>query len=153
MAVNPDLTMKLLDVVTAYLYGNLDTDIYMKVPEGIPIPNQDRANRGLYSVLLKKLLYGLKQCGRMWYSRLSDFLHEKGYTSSTNCPCVFIQRSQDGLCIISVYVDDLIIIGTPRDIEEASSYLMSEFEMKDLGKTKFCLGLQLEHSPAGILVH
>ena len=30
---------------------------------------------------------------------------------------------------------------------------MSEFEMKDLGKTKFCLGLQLEYSPAGILMH
>ena len=73
MAVNLDLTMKLMDVVTAYLYGNLDSDIYMKVPEGIPIPNQDRANRGLYSVLLKKSLYGLKQSGRMWYNRLSDF--------------------------------------------------------------------------------
>ena len=35
MAVNLDLTMKLMDVVTAYLYGNLDSDIYMKVPEGI----------------------------------------------------------------------------------------------------------------------
>ena len=52
-----------------------------------------------------------------------------------------------------MYVDDLNIIGTPEDIEEASSYLMSEFEMKDLGKTKLCLGLQLEHSPDGILVH
>ena len=52
-----------------------------------------------------------------------------------------------------MYVDDLNIIDTPRDIEEASSYLMSEFEMKDLGKTKFCLGLQLEHSPVGILMH
>ena len=25
--------------------------------------------------------------------------------------------------------------------------------MKDLGKTKYCLGLQLEHRPSGILVH
>jgi hypothetical protein len=25
--------------------------------------------------------------------------------------------------------------------------------MKDLGKTKFCLGLQLDHLPTGILVH
>jgi hypothetical protein len=25
--------------------------------------------------------------------------------------------------------------------------------MKDLGKTKFCLGLQLEHLPTGTLVH
>ena len=153
MAVNMGLKMKLMDVVTAYLYGNLDSNIYMKVPEGIPVPNHDRANRGLYSVQLQKALYGLRQSGRMWYNRLSDFLHEKGYTSNKDCPCVFIRRSQDGFCIISVYVDDLNIIGTPEDIEEASSYLMSEFEMKDLGKTKFCLGLQLEHSPDGILVH
>jgi hypothetical protein len=41
VAVNLDLTMKLMDVVTAYLYGNLDSEIYMKVPEGIPIPNQE----------------------------------------------------------------------------------------------------------------
>jgi len=25
--------------------------------------------------------------------------------------------------------------------------------MEDLGKTKYCLGLQLEHRPSGILVH
>ena len=82
--------------------------------------------RPLY-VLLKKSLYGLKQSGRMWYNRLSDFLHQKGYTRNKDYPCVFIRRSQDGFYIISVYVDELNIIGTPRDIEEASSYLMSEF--------------------------
>ena len=60
MAVNLDLNMKLMDVVTAYLYGNLDSDIYMKVPEGIPVPNKGKTNRGLYSVQLKKSLYGLK---------------------------------------------------------------------------------------------
>ena len=84
------------------------------------------------------------------YRRLD---YTRAYTSNEDCPCVFIRSSQDGLCIISVYVDDLNIIGTPEDVEEASSYLISEFEMKDLGKTKFRIGFQLEHSPAGILVH
>ena len=65
MAVNLNLEIKLMDMVTAYLYGNLDSDIYMKVPEGIPALNQDRANRNLYSVKLRKSLYGLKQSGRM----------------------------------------------------------------------------------------
>jgi hypothetical protein len=32
-------------------------------------------------------------------------------------------------------------------------HLKTEFERKDLGKTKFFLGLQLEHLPMGILVH
>ena len=119
MAVNLNLEMKLMDVVTAYLYGNLDSDIYMKIPEGIPVPNQDRANRNLYSVQLRKSLYGLKQSGRMWYNRLSDFLCEKGYTNNEDCPCIFIQRSHDRFCIISVYVDDLNIIGTLEDIKKS----------------------------------
>jgi hypothetical protein len=49
--------------------------------------------------------------------------------------------------------DDLNIIGAHGEIEEASSYLKSKFEMKDLGETKFCLGLQLEHFEGDILIH
>ena len=73
-----------MDVVTAYLYGSLDSDIYMKVPDGIQIPNPN-ANRNMYCVKLKKSLYGLKQSGRMWYNRLSEFLLKKGYTNNNDC--------------------------------------------------------------------
>ena len=52
--------MQLMDVVTAYLYGSLDSEIYMKVPEGISIPD-NKANRNMYCVKLQKSLYGLKQ--------------------------------------------------------------------------------------------
>jgi hypothetical protein len=52
-----------------------------------------------------------------------------------------------------MYVDDLNIIGTELDINEAQEYLKIEFKMKDLEKTKFCLDLQLEHLPTGILIH
>jgi hypothetical protein len=41
--------------------------------------------------------------------------------SNEGCPCVFIRRS-DGFCIVSVYVDNLNIIGTVEDIEEGSSF-------------------------------
>ena len=30
--------MRLMDVITAYLYGMLENDIYMKVPEGFQLP-------------------------------------------------------------------------------------------------------------------
>jgi len=89
----------------------------------------------------------------MWFNRLSNFLSKRGYTNNDDCPCVFTKKSTDGFCIISVYVDDLNIIGTTRDIEEASAYLKTEFEMKDFGKTKFYLDLQLEHLPEGVFVH
>jgi hypothetical protein len=129
-----------MDVVTTYLYVSLDSDIYMKVPDGISVPNTN-ANRNMYYVKVVKFLYGLKQSGRIWYNQVKKFLLNKGYSNSDDCPCVFIRKFSTGFCIISVYVDDLNIIGHAKDIDEARNYLKKEFEMKDLGKTKFCLSL------------
>jgi hypothetical protein len=89
----------------------------------------------------------------MWYNRLKEFLLNKGYSNNDDYPCVFMRKFSTRFCINLVYVDDLNIIGTEFDINEAHNHLKTEFEMKDLGKTKFCLGLQLEHLPTGILVH
>ena len=58
-----------------------------------------------------------------------------------------------GFTIIAVYVDDLNIIGTPNELHEAIEYLKREFEMNNLGKTKHCLGFQVEHLSKGIFVH
>jgi hypothetical protein len=66
---------------------------------------------------------------------------------------VFIRKSTTRFCIILVYVDDLNIISHTKDIDEAHDHLKTEFERKDLGKTKVCLGLQLEHLQTGILIH
>jgi hypothetical protein len=66
---------------------------------------------------------------------------------------MFIRKSTTRFCIISVYIDDLNIIGHTKDIDEAQNHLKTEFEMKNLGRTKFCLGLQLEHLHTGILIH
>ena len=93
LAVHNRLSMQLMDVVIAYLYGSLDSDIYMKVPDGIIIPNP-KANRNMYCIKLQNSLYGLKQSGRMWYNRLSEFLKLKGYTNNDDCPCVFIKNHQ-----------------------------------------------------------
>ena len=38
LAVSKNFEMRLIDVVTVYLYGSLDSDIYMKIPEGFKMP-------------------------------------------------------------------------------------------------------------------
>ena len=107
----------------------------------------------MYCVKLKKSLYGLKQSGRTWYNRLKEFLLHKGYSNNDDYPCLFIKKSSTGFCFISIYVDDLNIIGNTEDIDEPHNHLKTDFEMKDWGKTKFCFGIQLKHLPSGILVH
>ena len=152
--------MQLIDVVTAYLYGDLDSYIYiyiyiyMKVSDGLSLPkSSDSKPRSAYAIKLRRSLYGLKQSGRIWYNRLSDYLIRKGYKNDNLCPCVFIKRTSTGFAIVVVYVDDMNIIGNLKEIDETVTYLKSEFEMKDLGKTRFCLGLELEHRETGILIH
>ncbi|GJX91134.1 retrovirus-related pol polyprotein from transposon TNT 1-94 [Tanacetum coccineum] len=123
-----------MDVVTAYLYGSIDNDIYMKNLEGFKIPESLSSKpKEMYSIKLKRSLYGLKQSGRMWYNRLSDYLISKGYKSNLIFPCVFIKKTTCGFVIIAVYVDDLNIIGTNKEINEVVMHLKEEFEMKDLG--------------------
>ena len=89
----------------------------------------------------------------MWYNRLSEFLLKKEYINNNEYPCVFIRKSLNDFCIISIYVDDINIIGTSKEIKEASSHLKTKFEKKDLGKPKYCLDLQIEHLLEGIFVH
>ena len=53
LAISEKLEMHLMDVVTTYLYGSLDNDIYMKIPEGFKLPKKYASSpRGLYSIKL-----------------------------------------------------------------------------------------------------
>jgi len=89
----------------------------------------------------------------MWYNSLSEYLLKEGYKNDPICPSVFIRRSGYEFVIIAVYVDDLNIIGTPVELPKTIDCLKKEFEMKDLGKTKFCLGLQIEYMKDEIFIN
>ncbi|KAL6338764.1 hypothetical protein AAG906_023914 [Vitis piasezkii] len=91
----------------------------------------------MYSIKLQRSLYGLKQSGRMWYNRLSEYLLKEGYVNNPICPCIFIKKSETGFAIIAVYVDDLNLVGTPEELTRTTNYLKKEFEMKDLRKQNF----------------
>jgi hypothetical protein len=115
--VTKSLDMRLIDVVTTYLYGSLDNDIYMKIPEGYKmLEAYNSKSRSIYSIKLQRSLYGLKQSGRMWYNCLSEYLLKEGFENNPICPCVFIKKSESRFAIIAVYVDDLNLVGTPDDL-------------------------------------
>ena len=89
----------------------------------------------------------------MWYNRLSEYLLKEGFENNPICPCVFIKKSESEFAIIAVYVDDLNLVRTPEKLTKTANCLKNEFEIKDLGKTKFFLSMQIEHLPNEILVH
>ena len=75
LTVSEGLDMRLMDVITAYLYESIDNDIYMKIPEEFKLPKANNTKPcNMCSIELQRSLYGLKLSGRMWYNRLSEYL-------------------------------------------------------------------------------
>ena len=109
LAVSKGLDMQLMDVVTTYLYGSIDTNVYMKILEGFKLPEgMNSKPRSMYLIKLQRSLYGLKQSGRMWYNRFSQYLLKEGYVNNLICPCVFIKKVAIGFAIIAIYVGILL---------------------------------------------
>ena len=74
----------------------------------------------------------MKQSGRMWYNRLSEYLIKESYTNDAICPCVFIKKTILEFVVLAIYSDYINLIGTPKELQKAINYLKNEFEMKDL---------------------
>ncbi|RDX76925.1 hypothetical protein CR513_43037, partial [Mucuna pruriens] len=133
------LNLHLMNVVIIYLYGSLDNDIYIKLREGFNMLNSLGSREG-YLIKLNKSLYGIKQLRHMLYNQLGgEYLLKEGYVPI--CSPICMRRSGNEFTIIVVYVDSINIIRTPKELLKAIGCLKKEFEMKVLGKTKFCLGL------------
>ena len=143
-----------MDVIRTYLYGFMDNDIYMKILEWFKFlePNSTMS-RNRYSIKLQRSLYELNQFGRIWYNCFSEYLLKEGYVNNLICPCIFIKKLETWFTIITVYVDYLNLVRTLIELMKTTNYLKKEFEMKNVGKTKFCLDLQVEHFSNGVLVH
>ncbi|GKC26312.1 integrase [Tanacetum coccineum] len=103
---------------------------------------------------LEKALYGLKQAPRAWYSKIDEFFHENGFERSPNEPTLYVKRQgTEGIMLVSLYVDDMIYTGSSLQlISEFKEAMMKKFEMSDLGKLSYFLGLEVQQGADGIFL-
>ena len=93
-----DLELHQMDVVTAFLNGDLDEDIYMEQPEGYV----DGTNPDFVCQLLKAI-YGVQQAHRQWHYKIDSFLLiELGFKTTRSDPCLYIKREGNSVMIIAI---------------------------------------------------
>lgn len=92
--------IKKFDIKTAFLYGDLNEKVFMKIPDGYEqIENK--------VCQLQKSLYGLKQAPLQWNKRFTSFLNDCGLTPLQTEKCIF--RNEEGTLFLGIYVDDGIL--------------------------------------------
>ncbi len=150
-----DLELEQMDVKTAFLDGDIDEDIFIEVPEGFEITKEDIAHLDLGDDVdigsldlvckLEKSMYGTKQAPRCWNKKINSVLAgDLGFTRSDGDPCLYVKQTDDGVVMIALYVDDLLIAAKSKSQTSwVKKMLNDRFDMKDLGEAKVCLGLEI----------
>ncbi|GJX29244.1 ribonuclease H-like domain-containing protein [Tanacetum coccineum] len=84
-----------MDVKSAFLYGNITEEVYVKQPPGFEDPAHPNK---VYRVV--KALYGLHQAPRAWYERLSTFLLKHGYRRGAIDKTLFIKKDRRDIMLV-----------------------------------------------------
>ncbi|RDY04292.1 hypothetical protein CR513_12011, partial [Mucuna pruriens] len=134
LAAHFGCNLQQFDVKNTFLHGHLEEEVYMEIP-----PRFYSHNEKNKVCKLKKALSGLKQ------SPLS--MSQGDHTLS-------IKHSPNGkLTPLLVYVDDMIVT-SDHEIEKLTlkEKLTTQFEMKELGKLKYFLRIEVTYSKQGIFI-
>ena len=138
IAVQNEMMLHQMDVTSAFFNGDLEEEVYMSQPEGFQVKGKEHL---VYR--LKRSLYGLKQAPRCWNMTLDNLLKSMGFAQTKSNPCLY-SSSEGELCIIAVYVDDILLATkSKKRFEEVKSKLSAEFEVKDLGHLQYLLGVSI----------
>ncbi|KAL3578414.1 hypothetical protein D5086_019918 [Populus alba] len=138
-----------LDVKSAFLHGELSEELFVEQPRGY---EQKGNEHKVYK--LHKALYGLKQAPRAWFSRIEAYFTHEGFQKCISEQTLFVKLTSGGkILIVSIYVDDLIFTGDNEEMMlEFKQSMMKVFDMIDLGRTRFFLGIEVLQHSNGIFI-
>ena len=95
IALNQAWSLHTLNVSNAFLYGDLEEQVYMEQP-----PEYVAQGKSSMVCLLKKTIYGLKQSPRAWFHKFSTMWLAYGFVSTVLDPTV--KAYSHGVCRISI---------------------------------------------------
>ncbi|KAB2598442.1 hypothetical protein D8674_001362 [Pyrus ussuriensis x Pyrus communis] len=139
--------LRQLDIKNAFLHGDLEDEVYMKQPQGFvdaTCPN--------HVCKLVKSLYGLKQAPRAWNSKFTSFLPALGFQSSLSDSSLFVKVDGGDIILLLLYVDDIILTGSNSlKLQSVIDALADVFDLKDMGRLTYFLGLHIQYRDDGSL--
>ncbi|GJT76631.1 ribonuclease H-like domain-containing protein [Tanacetum coccineum] len=90
---------------------------------------------------------------RKWNEKLVLTLSEHGFIKRESDHSLFIKNTNDIFVVLLVYVDDIVITGNDSvEISKVKEFLSSKLQIKDLGKLKYFLGIEILEESNGVFI-
>lgn len=139
IAVQENFPVYQMDVKSAFLYGDIEEEVFMYLPEGLQIIEENKICK------LNKSIYGLKKSPRYWNEKFNSVMECQNFERSKNDLCLYTKITEHFKTYVLLYVDDLLIIGSDEgEVNKLKSVLSLNFKMKDLGRASNYLGINIE---------
>ena len=104
--------MDVVDIETAFLYGILDEEIFMTLPEGLDIYLETNFNNH-ECLALDKAIHDLVYAARQFYKRLTEVMEKNmRFARYRADECLFFRTTDNGMIVVCVYIDDTLCAGT-----------------------------------------
>ena len=143
-----DLEIESVDISSAFLNGEIDSEVYMRQPEGFP---QGSPSQVLH---LKNSIYGLRQSPRLWHKKLNSVLVSLGFKKIKSDASVWVYDREGVRIILPVFVDDMTLVSKSKEkIADLKEELKKHFKLCDLGPTEFLLGVKVERDRHNHTLH
>ncbi|XP_041026929.1 uncharacterized mitochondrial protein AtMg00810-like [Juglans microcarpa x Juglans regia] len=94
---------------------------------------------------------GCKWASRQWNSKFTSVLFNMGFSQSKADYSLFTKKEGSSFVALLLYVYDILLASSEvAAIEIVKKSLSAEFKLKDLGPSKFFLGMKIARSKKGI---
>jgi hypothetical protein len=148
---------EVIDVEVAFLNGDMEETIYMKMPKGIDVTEGyseiKQSEEEEECVILNKCIYGTVQAARQWSKKFRNQLKKLGFLISSIDPCLMIKRNEDGIVLLCIYVDDVCLMGDKKAVENAIIQIEEVFNIRKEGPLKDYLGCIVEFKKNEATIH
>jgi hypothetical protein len=90
---------EVLDITTAFLYGDMEEEVYMKLPKGNEMI-ENGWNSDEDCVMLLRTTYRTKQAARQYWKKFMDMMEKKGFQRTHAEPCLLKRNDDHGMVVI-----------------------------------------------------
>lgn len=129
-----------MDVVGAFLHGDIDEIVYLKLPNG-------------KICKLNKSLYGLKSSPKCWNRKFDEFMTKENFNRSKNDYCLYYRKLNGCELYVLLFVDDILMFCSENKVlENFKTELHNNFKMKDLGLATSYLGIDIKQDKCRTII-